>query len=94
MIDLKTNQIISFEALLHWYNPDLGNISPQEVIDVAEKTALIHDIENWVLNRAMNDLLSFKQIIGQHVTMAVNMAVNMSGIHMSEPNLNKYVFLY
>lgn len=88
IIDMTTNQIISFEALLRWYNPDLGNISPQEVIDVAEKTGLIHDIENWVLNRAMNDLLTFKQIIGQHITMAVNI----SGLHMSEPNLGNYVF--
>jgi diguanylate cyclase (GGDEF)-like protein len=88
IIDITTKQITSFEALLRWYNPDLGNISPQEVIDVAEKTGLIHDIENWVLNRAMNDLLTFKQIIGQHVTMAVNI----SGLHMSEPNLGNYVF--
>jgi diguanylate cyclase (GGDEF)-like protein len=88
IIDITTNQITSFEALLRWYNPDLGNISPQEVIEVAEKTGLIHDIENWVLDRAMNDLLTFKQIIGQHITMAVNI----SGLHMSEPNLSNYVF--
>jgi len=88
IIDITTKQIVSFEALLRWYNPDLGNISPQEVIEVAEKTGLIHDIENWVLNRAMNDLLTFKQIIGQHITMAVNI----SGLHMSEPNLGYYVF--
>lgn len=62
------------------------------MIDVAEKTALIHDIENWVLNRAMNNLLSFKQIINQHITVGVTMAVNMSGIHMSEAVLGKYVF--
>jgi diguanylate cyclase (GGDEF)-like protein len=88
IIDITTKQIVSFEALLRWYNPDLGNISPQEVIEVAEKTGLIHDIENWVLNRAMNDLLTFKQIIGQHITMAVNI----SGIHMAQPNLGHYVF--
>jgi diguanylate cyclase (GGDEF)-like protein len=88
IINITTNQITSFEALLRWYNPDLGNISPQEVIDVAEKAGLIHDIENWVLDRAMNDLLTFKQIIGQHITMAVNI----SGLHMSEPNLSSYVF--
>jgi len=45
IIDLATNQITSFEALLRWCNPELGNISPQEVIDVAEKTGLINDIE-------------------------------------------------
>jgi diguanylate cyclase (GGDEF)-like protein len=88
IVDTTKNQITSFEALLRWYNPDLGNISPQEVIDVAEKTGQIHDIENWVLNRAIKDLLTFKQIIGQHVTMAVNI----SGLHMSEPNLGNYVF--
>ena len=88
IIDITTDQITSFEALLRWYNPDLGNTSPQEVIDVAEKTGLIHDIENWVLNRALKDLLTFKQIIGQHITMAINI----SGLHMSEPNLGNYVF--
>jgi diguanylate cyclase (GGDEF)-like protein len=88
IIDITTDQITSFEALLRWYNPDLGNTSPQEVIDVAEKTGLIRDIENWVLNRALKDLLTFKQIIGQHITMAVNI----SGLHISEPNLGNYVF--
>jgi predicted signal transduction protein with EAL and GGDEF domain len=57
-------------------------------LSLAEKTGLIHDIENWGLNRAMSDLLTFKQIRGQHITMAVNI----SGLHMSEPNPGKHVF--
>ncbi len=88
IVDISKSSTTSFEALLRWYNPELGHISPQEVIDVAEKTGLIHDIENWVLNRAIHDLCVFKQIIGQHVTMAVNI----SGLHMLEPNLGEYVF--
>jgi hypothetical protein len=32
---------------------------------------LINEIENWVLNRAMNDLLMFKQIISQHITLSI-----------------------
>jgi diguanylate cyclase (GGDEF)-like protein len=88
IVNLATGKITSFEALLRWFNPDLGQVNPQEVIDVAEKTGLIHDIENWVLERAMNDLLTFKQIISQDVTMAVNI----SGLHMSEPNLSQHVF--
>jgi diguanylate cyclase (GGDEF)-like protein len=88
IVDISKSSTTSFEALLRWYNSELGHISPQEVIDVAEKTGLIHDIENWVLNRAIHDLCTFKQIIGQHVTMAVNI----SGLHMLEPNLGEYVF--
>ncbi|MFT6776946.1 MAG: EAL domain-containing protein (putative c-di-GMP-specific phosphodiesterase class I) [Paraglaciecola sp.] len=48
---------------------------------------LINEIENWVLNRAMNDLLMFKQIISQYITIAVNI----SGLHMSEHSLSHYV---
>lgn len=88
IIDMNTKKIVSFEALLRWYNPELGNISPEEIINVAETTGLIHDIENWVLNRALQELLLFKQVIGQHITMAVNI----SGLHMAEANLCSYIF--
>ena len=80
IVNKSTNQITSFEALLRWHNTDLGNVQPQEVIDVAERTGLIHDIENWVLNRAMNDLLTFKQIMGKHISMAINI----SGLHLTD----------
>ncbi|WP_199271693.1 bifunctional diguanylate cyclase/phosphodiesterase [Paraglaciecola sp. L3A3] len=88
IINQQTKQIVSFEALLRWYNPDLGNVNPEELINVAEKTGLIHDIENWVFKRALQDLLTFKKIIGQATTMAVNV----SGLHLSDANLSGYVF--
>lgn len=58
------------------------------MINVARKAGLIHDIKNWVLNRAIDDLLTLKQIVDQHITMAVTI----SGLHMSEPNPVNYVF--
>ena len=39
IVDITKGNITSFEVLLRWDNPELGYISPKEVIDVAEKKA-------------------------------------------------------
>jgi len=83
IINVEMNKIISFEALLRWNNEDLGYINPEEAISVAEKTGLIYDIERWVLNQAIHDLAILKKLIHSEVTMAVNI----SGLHLSNPYL-------
>lgn len=41
IIDINTNQIVSFEALVRWDNPQIGLMSPREFIPLAEETGLI-----------------------------------------------------
>jgi len=83
VIDYSTGKIVSFEALLRWYNDELGFVSPEEAISVAEETGLIYEIENWVLDQALHDLLIFKDLFHTNITMAVNL----SGLHLVNPNL-------
>jgi len=87
IIDISTNTIISFEALLRWNNEALGYVNPEEAIHVAEETGLIYDIEKWILNRAVHDLIVLKKLIQPKVTMAVNL----SGLHLSNPHLINYI---
>ena len=48
-----TNQKVSgMEALLRWYHPELGDVSPVKLIPLAEKTDLIIPISLWVLKTA------------------------------------------
>jgi len=49
------------EALLRWHHPKLGDIQPATFIPVAEETGLIHDIGQWVLNRACERLKAWQQ---------------------------------
>ena len=83
IFNIETGTIHSFEALLRWNNAELGQVSPQETILVAEQTGLIHDIENWVLNQALSDLAKLRNVTEKSVTMAVNI----SGLHIAQPNL-------
>ncbi len=50
------DNIIGLEALLRWNHPVKGVIAPDEFIDIAEKTGLIIQIGDWVLNTACNHL--------------------------------------
>lgn len=54
-------QTVGVEVLLRWQHPDLGNISPELFIPVAEETGLIHELGGWVLDRACAQLSIWKQ---------------------------------
>ncbi len=50
---LKTGEPTSAEALLRWRHPVFGNISPAEFVPLAETTAHIHPLTDWVLRNAV-----------------------------------------
>ncbi|WP_425231113.1 two-component system response regulator [Sphingomonas sp.] len=59
-------EIEGFEALLRWNTADFGPISPAVFIPIAEESNLIHDLGDWVLHAALDEL---KRWPGQYVSV-------------------------
>ncbi len=71
---LRTQEIIGAEILLRWHNNVLGNVSPAEFIPVAEKTGLIIDVGNWVLNKACKQTIGWTTEFDKNLLFSINIS--------------------
>lgn len=81
-LDLNTNQIIGFEALIRWKHPKGGFISPSLFIPFAEQSDLILHIGNWVLRTACNQFVEWFQA----GFSPIKISVNYSGVQLKQSN--------
>ncbi|PLX83796.1 MAG: bifunctional diguanylate cyclase/phosphodiesterase [Desulfuromonas sp.] len=73
-IDLSTNRITGFEALIRWDTPSLGDIPPSRFIPVAEETGLIFPLGEWVLRTACAQAVRWHQSGLPPLRIAVNIS--------------------
>ncbi|NMH58577.1 EAL domain-containing protein [Alteromonas ponticola] len=59
--NLLTNTIDTVEALLRWKNAELGNVEPEEFLQVASAAGMLTQVTDWVIRRALSDLARFRQ---------------------------------
>ena len=81
LVHVETGGIIGVEALVRWQNPELGLVSPDQFIHVAEDMGLINPIGEWVLREACRQLRVW-QDAGLPTLMV---AVNVSPVQFRQP---------
>ncbi len=72
-VNLDSNKVGSFEALIRWHHPSKGLLLPAEFIPMAEESNIILDIGKETLKKALKQLAEW-QNEGKMVTMAVNLS--------------------
>ena len=77
--DTRTRRIISFEALIRWRHPVLGNVSPGEFIPIAEDNGQIDEIGAWAVAKACHDAAALPP--------DTRMAVNLSPVQLKNERL-------
>ncbi|MGF2616680.1 EAL domain-containing protein [Rossellomorea aquimaris] len=74
-VDLKTNKITGVEALLRWFHPDLGMVSPVDFIPIAEESGLIIEIGELVIEKACRDAKLWKRAGAGKLNISVNVSM-------------------
>ena len=83
LVDMRTERVTGFEALIRWHHPERGMIPPLEFIGVAEETGLIGPIGDWVLRRACAEAATWPR--------DVKIAVNLSPLQFKNKGLLRSV---
>ncbi|QYJ07070.1 putative bifunctional diguanylate cyclase/phosphodiesterase [Qipengyuania flava] len=92
VIDLDTGEVSGYEALLRWYHPRRGIVTPAGFLDVAEETGMIVPIGEWVIRQALAETaqwegdfriainLSPTQVRSPHLADVVAQAIHAHGV--------------
>jgi diguanylate cyclase (GGDEF)-like protein/PAS domain S-box-containing protein len=84
IIELQSDKIVGFEALLRWDHPTRGVIAPDAFIPLAESSGTIVAIGRWVLEEACRTAAMWRQ---QLPTQKLTMAVNVSARQLAAPDI-------
>jgi diguanylate cyclase (GGDEF)-like protein len=72
--DVATNDLRGFEALLRWHDDDLGWISPEQFIPLAEESRLVIPLGDWVLDTALATLQKWEAQFNFNGIISVNVS--------------------
>lgn len=74
LLDARTNQVVSCEALIRWQHPELGLLLPDSFIPLTEETGLIIPIGEWVLRSACQQHQRWRKAGLPPIRVAVNIS--------------------
>lgn len=84
ILDLSTRKIVAAEALMRWHDQELGFVSPEEFISLAEKNGLIHQLGEFALRESCQHASQWQSI------SPIQIAVNFSSVQFR----NSYELLH
>ena len=84
IVHVQTGQVECYEALVRWDRPGVGLLHPGQFLPVAESTDLICELDAWVMRKAVAELANWNRQREDH---ALQVAVNVSGRHISKPRI-------
>lgn len=82
-IDINDSQIYGVEALIRWYKPNHGMITPDNFIPLAEENNFIKILGEWIIDEALNQYLIWKE-----KGIDLKISINISAKQISEKNFS------
>lgn len=79
LVNLETQKVTAFEALMRWEHPERGMVPPAEFIPLAEETGLIVRLGEWAMREACSQAVDWPA--------EISVSVNLSAIQFSKGDL-------
>jgi len=77
----STNTVVGYECLLRWEHPQVGNISPVDIMKTAGDTNLTFKLEQWIFKQALIQLNEWR-----HSKFIINsLSINLTGATLLTP---------
>ncbi|MGC9503868.1 putative bifunctional diguanylate cyclase/phosphodiesterase [Baaleninema sp.] len=88
IFELESRQLVGFEALVRWYSPQRGLVSPNEFVPLAEETGLIVILGEWILEEACWQLRDWQLRFGWP---RLSLSVNVAAVQLTQPGFVELV---
>lgn len=73
-LDLKSDKILTVEALVRWEDSEIGIVPPDVLIPIAEETGLINQIGDFMLEKACEQAVEWSKS-GHEIRVSVNTSI-------------------
>lgn len=83
-LDMDSNRIVGFEALMRWRHPELGLVPPVKFIPLLEESTLFEKVDDWLLRTACRQCREWQTATGRKDLV---MAVNLSARQFQNPGI-------
>lgn len=81
-VNIKSNEICGFEALVRWQSKELGFVPPNKFIGITEETGFIVPLGEWILKTACE----FTYMLNKKLNTSYKVSVNISVIQILQKN--------
>jgi len=89
IVDSRTGDIVSAEALIRWHDEKMGQVSPDRFIPLAEENRLILPIGHWVLENVCRQLVEWRE----QGLDNIRVGINVSAVQLNQPGIAEQVAL-
>ncbi|MGS2718335.1 putative bifunctional diguanylate cyclase/phosphodiesterase [Eionea flava] len=72
LVNIQTQSVIGFEALIRWHDEDIGWVRPDIFIAIAEKMGIVFEIDRWVFEKSIEQVSLWRARLNQPFILSIN----------------------
>ncbi|MDX1490288.1 MAG: EAL domain-containing protein [Pseudohongiellaceae bacterium] len=74
LVNVRSNTLDGFEALLRWDSPKLGSVDPEEFVPIAESCGVFAKLDEWVIRTGLSTYPKLRKQLGRDFKLSLNIS--------------------